>query len=167
MKLQDLQGTVIECSSCNLRTLLPADGVDGLVKNMELLKAVLQTEEEKQKLCNFCIQKVYPPKPGTFYCSDCDVFTCGSCSDDIHSQLEFRMHDISLATVIKDHSMENHRQISSRPLSSCSTLSKKSSINSSVRPGSSLLDYSAVPGNLIFIMSFVCSFHVGFQPFDS
>lgn len=56
---------------------------------MDLLKAVLQSEEEEQKLCNFCIQKVYPSKPATFYCSECDVLMCGSCSDVIHSQLEF------------------------------------------------------------------------------
>ena len=60
LKLQELQGSVIECFSCKLRTLLPSNGVDGLDKNMDLLHAILQTEEEEQKLCNFCIRKVYP-----------------------------------------------------------------------------------------------------------
>ena len=149
LKLQELQGSVIECSSCKLRTLLPANGVDGLDKNMDLLRAVLQSEEEEQKLCNFCIQKVYPPKPATFHCFDCDVLMCGSCSDAIHSQLEFRCHDISRASGSRDSTGEDQRQtLSSRPSSSCSTLSKRSSSLKplSSRPSSSLLNYSAIPG---------------------
>lgn len=151
---------MIECSSCKLRTLLPANGVDGLDKNMDLLRAVLQSEEEEQKLCNFCIQKVYPPKPATFHCFDCDVSMCGSCSDAIHSQLEFRCHDIGRESS-KDGAGEDQRQtVLSRPSSSCSTLSKRSSRLSikpglSSRPSSSLLDYSAIPGN-------VCKFYIQF-----
>lgn len=146
LKLQELQGSVIECSSCKLRTLLPANGVDGLGKNMDLLRAVLQSEEEEQKLCNFCIQKVYPPKPATFYCSDCEVFMCGSCSDNIHSQLEFRCHDINRATGVKDGVGDDTS--TSRPSSSLSTLSQRSlglrpGLNN--RPSSSLLNYSAIP----------------------
>ncbi|RMX36761.1 hypothetical protein pdam_00008971 [Pocillopora damicornis] len=146
LKLQELQGSVIECSSCKLRTLLPANGVDGLGKNMDLLRAVLQSEEEEQKLCNFCIQKVYPPKPATFYCSDCEVFMCGSCSDNIHSQLEFRCHDINRATGVKDGVRDDTS--TSRPSSSLSTLSQRSlglrpGLNN--RPSSSLLNYSAIP----------------------
>lgn len=151
LKLQELQGSVIECSSCKLRTLLPPSGVDGLDKNMNLLRAVLQSEEEEQKLCNFCIQKVYPPKPATFHCSDCDVLMCGSCSDVIHSQLEFRCHDIARASAVKDGTGEDHRStVSSRRSSSCSTLSKRSSSikpGLSSRPSSGLLNYSAIPGN--------------------
>lgn len=152
LKLQELQGTVIECSSCKLRTLLPANGVDGLDKNMDLLQAVLQSEQEEQQLCNFCIQKVYPPKPATFYCPDCDVFMCGSCSDNIHSQLEFRCHGICRASAAKEGiaNMENQRyKVSSRPSSSSSTFSQRSSslrpTLSNSRPSSSLLNYAAIP----------------------
>lgn len=149
LKLQELQGSVIECCSCKLRTLLPTNGVDGLDKNMDLLKAVLQSEEEEQKLCNFCIQKVYPSKPATFYCSECDVLMCGSCSDVIHSQLEFRCHDITRASTVKDETGEVQRsKVSSQCSSSCSTLSKRSSSikpRLSTRPSSGLLDYSAIP----------------------
>ena len=123
---------------------------------MDLLQAVLQSEEEEQKLCNFCIQKVYPPKPATFYCSDCEVFMCGSCSDHIHSQLEFRCHGICRASAAKDsvvHVEEQRRavsSVSSRPSSSSSTLSKRSSslrpTLTSSRPSSSLLNYAAIPG---------------------
>ena len=150
LKLQELQGSVIECCSCKLRTLLPANGVDGLDKNTDLLKAVLQSEEEEQKLCNFCIQKVYPSKPATFYCSECDVLMCGSCSDVIHSQLEFRCHDITRASTVKDGMAEIQRsKVSSPRSSSSSTLSKRSSSikpGLSSRPSSGLLDYSAIPG---------------------
>lgn len=118
---------------------------------MDLLRAILQSEEEEQKLCNFCIQKVYPPKPATFYCSECDVLMCGSCSDVIHSQLEFRCHDIARASTVKDGTGEVQRsKVSSRCSSSSSTLSKRSS---SIKPGlssrssSGLLDYSVIPGN--------------------
>ena len=118
---------------------------------MDLLKAVLQSEEEEQKLCNFCIQKVYPSKPATFYCSECDVLMCGSCSDVIHSQLEFRCHDITRASTVKDGTGEVQRsKVSSPRTSSCSTLSKRSSSikpGLSSRPSSGLLDYSAIPGN--------------------
>lgn len=118
---------------------------------MDLLKAVLQSEEEEQKLCNFCIQKVYPSKPATFYCSECDVLMCGSCSDVIHSQLEFRCHDITRASTVKDETGEVQRsKVSSQCSSSCSTLSKRSSSikpRLSTRPSSGLLDYSAIPGN--------------------
>lgn len=153
LKLQELQGSVIECSSCKLRTLLPTNGVDGLDKNVDLLQAILQTEEEEQKLCNFCIKKVYPSKPATFFCSTCDVFMCGSCSDNIHSQLEFRCHSICRASDAKDGigTLEYQRQtaVSSRPSSSSSTLSKQSSTLrptlTSSRPSSSLLNYAAIP----------------------
>ena len=116
---------------------------------MDLLRAVLQSEEEEQKLCNFCIQKVYPPKPATFHCSDCEVFMCGSCSDNIHSQLEFRCHDINRATGVKDGVGDDTS--TSRPSSSLSTLSQRSlglrpGLNN--RPSSSLLNYSAIPGNI-------------------
>ena len=118
---------------------------------MDLLRAILQSEEEEQKLCNFCIQKVYPPKPATFYCSECDVSMCGSCSDVIHSQLEFRCHDIVRASSVKDGTGDVQRStVSSRRSSSCSTLSKRSSSIKpmlSSRPSSGLLDYSAIPGN--------------------
>ena len=155
LKLQELQGSVIECSSCKLRTLLPSNGVDGLDKNMDLLHAILQTEEEEQKLCNFCIRKVYPAKPATFYCSDCEVFMCGSCSDTIHSQLEFRCHGICRASEAKDGVVSlsdlQGQTVSSRPSSSSSTLSKRSSTNlrptlTSSRPSSSLLNYASIPG---------------------
>ena len=154
LKLQELQGSVIECSSCKLRTLLPSDGVDGLDKNMDLLHAILQTEEEEQKLCNFCIHKVYPAKPATFYCSDCEVFMCGSCSDTIHSQLEFRCHGICRASEAKDGVVSlsdlQGQTVSSRPSSSSSTSSKRSSnlrpTLTSSRPSSSLLNYAAIPG---------------------
>ena len=154
LKLQELQGSVIECCSCKLRTLLPPNGIDGLDKNMDLLKVVLQSEEEEQKLCNFCIQKVYPSKPATFYCSECDVLMCGSCSDVIHSQLEFRCHDITRASTVKDGTPTGEIQrskVSSPRSSSCSTLSTKRSSSVkprlSSRPSSGLLDYSAIPGN--------------------
>ena len=116
---------------------------------MDLLRALLQSEEEEQKLCNFCIQKVYPPKPATFYCSDCEVFMCGSCSDNIHSQLEFRCHDINRATGVTDGVGDDTS--TSRPSSSLSTLSQRSlglrpGLNN--RPSSSLLNYSAIPGNI-------------------
>ena len=162
LKLQELQGSVIECSSCKLRTLLPANGVDGLDKNMDLLSAVLQSEQEEQKLCNFCIQKVYPPKPATFHCFDCDVLMCGSCSDIIHSQLEFRCHDIGRANGNKDdRTEEDPRQtVSSRPSSSSSTLSKRSSRSCikplSSRSSSSLLNYSAIPGNYNIMHMIIC-----------
>lgn len=154
LKLQELQGSVIECPSCKLRTLLPSDGVDGLDKNMDLLHAILQTEEEEQKLCNFCIHKVYPAKPATFYCSDCEVFMCGSCSDTIHSQLEFRWHGICRASEAKDGVVSlsdlQGQTVSSRPSSSSSTSSKSSSnlrpTLTSSRPSSSLLNYAAIPG---------------------
>lgn len=153
LKLQDLQGSVIECPCCKLRTLLPPNGVDGLEKNMDLLQAVLRSEEEEQKLCNFCIHKVYPPKPATFFCPNCDVFMCGSCSDEIHSQLEFRCHSVCRASAAKDvtEDMELEKwRISSRPLSSSSFLSKRSSglrpsSSNSSRPSSSLLNYAAIP----------------------
>lgn len=154
LKLQELQGSVIECSSCKLRTLLPSNGVDGLDKNMDLLHAILQTEEEEQKLCNFCIRKVYPAKAATFYCSDCEVFMCGSCSDTIHSQLEFRCHGICRASEAKDGVVSlsdlQGQTVSSRPSSSSSTLSKRSSTNlrptlTSSRPSSSLLNYASIP----------------------
>lgn len=158
LKLQDLQGSVIECPCCKLRTLLPPNGVDGLEKNMDLLQAVLRSEEEEQKLCNFCIRKVYPPKPATFFCPNCDVFMCGSCSDEIHSQLEFRCHDVCRASAAKDvtEDMELEKwKISSRPLSSSSFLSKRSSgwrpsSSNSSRPSSSLLNYAAIPGEKQF-----------------
>ena len=162
LKLQELQGTVIECSSCKLRTLLPPNGIDGLDKNMDLLQAVLQSEEEEQKLCNFCIQKVYPPKPATFYCPDCGVFMCGSCSDSIHSQLEFRCHGICRASAAKESivNLDDQRcTISSRPSSSSSTLSKRSfslrpTLTSS-RPSSGLLNYAAIPGKKLSSFSFI------------
>ena len=118
---------------------------------MDLLRAVLKSEEEEQKLCNFCIQKVYPPKPATFYCSECGVLMCGSCSDVFHSQLEFRCHDITRASAVKDGTGEVQRStVSSQRSSSFSTLSQRSSSikpGLSSRPSSGLLDYSAIPGN--------------------
>ena len=76
---------------------------------------------------------------------------CGSCSDVIHSQLEFRCHDITRASAVKDGTGEVQRStVSSQRSSSFSTLSQRSSSikpGLSSRPSSGLLDYSAIPGN--------------------
>lgn len=77
---------------------------------------------------------------------------CGSCSDEIHSQLEYRCHGICQANASKEGTEDMVHQkwkMSSRPSSSSSLLSKHSSglrptLNSS-RPSSSLLNYAAIP----------------------
>ena len=50
MRLQELKGSVIECSCCKLGTLLPPKGIDGSKKKQDLLRPVLHSEEEEQKL---------------------------------------------------------------------------------------------------------------------
>ena len=145
-KLKTLQGDVLECPSCKLRTLLPSGRVEKLPKNQEILRAVLNSQEEDPKTCNFCVRKVYPAKPATFYCSDCDVYSCGNCSDDIHSQVDYRGHDVSLASAARDSGIDTASLASSQPSSYCSSLSKRSSSQRlSSRPSSGLLDYDAIP----------------------
>ena len=99
LKLEEYQGAVIECTRCKVRSILPANGVLGLKKNYDLLMEAMKTNEDDRELCNFCIRKlVYPPRTVTLICSDCQVMFCGLCSDEIHEQLEFRMHNIRLIT---------------------------------------------------------------------
>jgi 23S rRNA C2498 (ribose-2'-O)-methylase RlmM len=86
-----------------VRSLLPLNGVLGLQKNYDLLMAAMDSNEAEQELCNFCIRKlVYPPRTVTLNCRDCGVLFCGLCSDEIHKQVEFRTHNICLATAEND-----------------------------------------------------------------
>ena len=117
--------------------------MEELPENKDILHAVLNGGTTKT--CNFCARRVYPPKPATIYCSDCDVYTCGGCSDDIHSQLEFQDHDVSLASAARDSGIDT-ASVTSSLASSLSTLSKrKSSAKLSSRPSSGLLDMDTVP----------------------
>lgn len=148
-KIGDLQGDVIECPTCKLRTLLSNDGVEGLPKNVDLLTAVFESEKEQELTCNFCASKVYPPKPARFFCTECSVYSCGSCSDEIHSQIEFRTHDICLASAKCDEDgTEDMSSVptKSRPSSVGSTNSRASSKLS--QTSSHLLNYSLLPGNV-------------------
>ena len=138
----------MECPSCKLRTLLPDDKVESLAKNLVILKTVLHKEDDEQ-VCNFCVRKIYPPKPATFYCGDCAVYSCGTCSDEIHSQMEFRTHSICLASLTRSNDSVESSSSTGSIRSSSATSSKRSSSASSVtcnRPRSSLLDYSSIPG---------------------
>ena len=144
MKLKDLHGDVVECPSCKLRTLLPEDKIENLSKNLEILKVVLKKEDDEQ-VCNFCIRKIYPPKPATFYCADCGVYSCGSCSDQIHSQLEFRTHSICLATITRTSNSSDEMNRSSSVSSRTLSAEKRGSV---IKPRNSLLDYISIPGKL-------------------
>ena len=127
LKLQEYQGDVLECPRCKVRSLLPLNGVLGLQKNYDLLMAAMDTNEADQELCNFCIRKlVYPPRTVTLNCRDCGVLFCGMCCDEIHKQLEFRTHNICLASAESDinanevkpgrpHSNGLQRKVSGRP----------------------------------------------------
>lgn len=110
-------------------------------------------QKKKNKNCAIsAFRKFIHPSLQLFFCSDCDVFMCGSCSDEIHSQLEYRCHGICQANASKegtDDMVHQKWKMSSRPSSSSSLLSKHSSglrptLNSS-RPSSSLLNYAAIP----------------------
>lgn len=99
LKLQEYQGEILECPRCKVRSVLPVDSVSGLVKNYEVLFAAMDTNEGNQELCNFCIRKlVYPPRNVTLNCYDCGVLFCGQCCDEIHRQLEFKSHNVCLAS---------------------------------------------------------------------
>jgi hypothetical protein len=147
-KIRDLQGDVIECPTCKLRTLLSREGIEGLTKNLDVLSAVFEAEKEQEQTCNFCATKVYPPKAARFFCTECSVYSCGSCSDEMHSQIDFRSHSICLASA-QDKNAEESLAHDKRPsVSSASSLSKRRSSSQQIqkRSSSSLLDYGLLPG---------------------
>ena len=148
-KIRDLQGDVIECPTCKLRTLLTDEGIEGLTKNLDVLSAVFEDEKEQEQICNFCATKVFPPKAARFFCTECSVYSCGSCSDEIHSQMDFRSHSICLASA-QDRNAEKSPSKDKRPSSSTSSLSEGRTSNQQIqkRPSSSLLDYGLLPGLL-------------------
>lgn len=127
------------------------DSIEGLEKNYEVLLAVMDTNEEDQELCNFCIRKlVYPPRPVTINCYDCGVFFCGLCSDEIHKQLEFRSHNVCLASTDLD---VNDKTTVSRPTSSyLTTSSRKGSGRPVLKRYSSSID--SMPGIAILFSIF-------------
>ena len=142
LKLQEYQGEVIECPRCKVRSLLPVNGVLDLQKNYELLTAAMDTNEADQELCNFCIRKlVYPPRTVTLSCRDCGVLFCGLCCDEIHKQLEFRTHNICLASA-ESHDINCNEVTSVRPQSG--NLQRKASGRPSLRRHNSSLE--ALPG---------------------
>ncbi|XP_032238176.2 E3 ubiquitin-protein ligase TRIM33 [Nematostella vectensis] len=144
MKIKELQGDVVECPTCKLRTLLTSS-VDCLEKNMDILTAVFAAEQEEEPVCNFCASKVYPPKPARFFCTECAVYSCGNCSDEIHSQMEFRTHGVSLASAHQEATEDCSVQFPSRPSSGMSSTGTTSRPKLTSRPSSGLLDYSLLP----------------------
>eukprot|EP00794_Sanderia_malayensis_P000311 gene311-941_t len=95
-KLQDLQGQAIECPLCQKTTLIPASGLDALEKNLDIVGLKIKSTEPEK--CKHCIHKVFPSKPVTLFCNDCDTFFCGSCSDAEHLKPENSLHSIILSS---------------------------------------------------------------------
>ncbi len=152
-KLQDLQGQAIECPLCQKPTLIPDSGLDALEKNLDIVGLkVKETEPEK---CKHCIQKVYPSRPVTLFCNDCDTFLCGSCSDEEHLKPENAMHSIILASAKLNIeatgsvvSFYHPYDPMKRRLSNGSNSEISMSENLTPRPSSSLLlDTNFIPGN--------------------
>eukprot|EP00795_Rhopilema_esculentum_P017786 gene17786-9464_t len=144
-KLKDLQGQAVECPLCQKPTLIPSQGIDLLITNLDAVglgKVIKQPE-----VCCHCVRKTYPPKPVTLFCKECDTSFCGNCSDIVHLKPENTNHVIVLESVKNRNSNTKAQQIyessESRPSSHSSVGSKPGIVS---RPSSSfLLDKDSIP----------------------
>lgn len=118
----------------------------------------MDTNKDNQELCNFCIRKlVYPPKAVTLNCYDCGVLFCGQCCDEIHKQLEFRSHNVCLASAeMNDRDTTSFQQ----PSNYSPTSSNKSSGRPMLKRYSSSLDL--IPG--ITMLSLIFKAKTFFKP---
>lgn len=58
-------------------------------------------------VCSHCVRKVYPPKPVTLFCRDCETSYCGSCSDAEHLKPENIRHSIILDSLRTSFKTDN------------------------------------------------------------
>ena len=68
--------------------------MENLATNLDAVG--LGKAERVPETCSHCIRKVYPPKPVTLFCSDCETSFCGNCSDAEHLKPENARHSIIL-----------------------------------------------------------------------
>ena len=152
-KLKDLQGQAIECPLCHKPTLIPLSGVESLVTNLDAVG--LGEPEKKPEICRHCVHKVYPPKPATLFCKDCESSYCGTCSDVEHLKPENVKHLVSLESLKNgsknEISDDGHMFISSgfsRPTSMSHSIQLRSPTPrlSSRLSSSQILDSEKIPG---------------------
>ena len=157
-KLKDLQGQAIECPLCQKPTLIPSSGVESLATNLDAVG--LGEPERVPDICIHCVRKIYPPRPVTLFCRDCETSYCGSCSDVEHLKPENIRHSIILDSL--KTSLKNGSSVSvdvpelvvddyARPFSGSSLIQPVSHIpHLHSRPSSSqILDAGMIPGILI------------------
>lgn len=95
-KLFDLQGQGVVCPlNCKKVTVVPAEGVGELVRNISVLG--LKENSKDYDKCKNCIKTTYPPKSATMHCLDCNTSYCGACSDVVHLKIENQDHLIRLS----------------------------------------------------------------------
>ena len=152
-KLKDLQGQAIECPLCHKPTLIPLSGVESLVTNLDAVG--LGEPEKKPEICKHCVHKVYPPKPVTLFCKDCESSYCGTCSDVEHLKPENIKHLVTLESLKNgsknEISDDGHRFIPSgfsRPTSMSHSIQPRSPTpRLGSRPSSTqILDSEKIPG---------------------
>lgn len=152
-KLQDLQGQAVECPLCQRPTIIPLTGIESLATNLNAVG--LGKPEKVPEKCSHCIRKVYPPKPVTLFCRDCEASYCGNCSDIEHLKPENVRHSIILETARtrpRTSSSNGTFQFSDGEFtrqSTATSFGKERSLTPSLhsRPSSSqILDTDTIPG---------------------
>ena len=155
-KLKDLQGQAIECPLCQKPTLIPLPGVESLATNLDAVG--LGEPERVPDVCSHCVRKVYPPKPVTLFCRDCETSYCGNCSDAEHLKPENVRHSIILDSVKSSFKTDNMTSVSQSIGNDWSRLSSAVNIVESLpqtpqilpRASSShILDVETIPGKTI------------------